>query len=126
MDNNGDLAAGTSTGGMTNKKFGRVGDAPLIGAGTYANEQVGISCTGWGEYYIRNVASYDVAALMNYKGLSVGDATREVIRKIGVMGGDGGMIALDKDGNVAMPFNTAGMYRGYATADGKFFVELYN
>ncbi len=126
LDQHGDLAAGTSTGGMTNKKFGRVGDAPVIGAGTYANEQVGISCTGWGEYYIRNVAAYDVAALMNYKGMSVADATKEVIRKIGVMGGDGGMIALDKDGNVAMPFNTAGMYRGYVTANGKFFVELYN
>ena len=125
LDQEGNLAAGTSTGGMTNKKFGRVGDAPIIGAGTYANEQVGISCTGWGEYYIRTVAAYDVAALMNYKGLSVKDASAEVIRKVGALGGDGGMIALDKDGNVAMPFNTAGMYRAYITANGDIQIEIY-
>ncbi|MFD2553208.1 isoaspartyl peptidase/L-asparaginase family protein [Sphingobacterium tabacisoli] len=125
LDGKGDIAAGTSTGGMTNKKFGRVGDSPVIGAGTYANKQVGISCTGWGEYFIRNVAAYDVAALMEYKALSALEASKEVIRKIGEVGGDGGMIVLDKDGNVALPFNTAGMYRGYITESGEVKVEIY-
>ncbi|MDR2283407.1 MAG: isoaspartyl peptidase/L-asparaginase [Sphingobacterium sp.] len=125
LDNKGDITAGTSTGGMTNKKFGRVGDSPVIGAGTYANKQVGISCTGWGEYFIRNVAAYDVAALMEYRALSALEASKEVIRKIGEMGGDGGMIVLDKDGNVALPFNTAGMYRGYITESGEVKVEIY-
>lgn len=125
LDEKGNLAAGTSTGGMTNKRFGRVGDSPIIGAGTYANKQVGVSCTGWGEYYIRSVAAYDVAALMQYKEMKVEDASTEVIRKIGEMGGDGGMIALDKDGHVAMPFNTAGMYRGYITESGKVTIEIY-
>ncbi|WP_237249360.1 isoaspartyl peptidase/L-asparaginase family protein [Sphingobacterium faecale] len=125
LDDQGEITAGTSTGGMTNKKFGRVGDSPVIGAGTYANQQVGVSCTGWGEYFIRNVAAYDVAALMQYRSLSVLEASKEVIRKIGEMGGDGGMIVLDKDGNVAMPFNTAGMYRGYITESGEVKVEIY-
>jgi beta-aspartyl-peptidase (threonine type) len=126
LDLQGNLAAGTSTGGMTNKKYGRVGDTPIIGAGTYANnETVGVSCTGWGEFYIRNVAAYDVSALMDYKGLSVDEASRIVIDKIDKMGGDGGLIALDKDGNVAMPFNTAGMYRGTVTEDGKIEVQIY-
>ncbi len=125
LDNNGNISAGTSTGGMTNKKFGRIGDSPIIGAGTYANEKVGISCTGWGEYFIRNVAAYDVAALMQYKSLSAVEASKEVIRKIGEMGGDGGMIVLDRDGNVALPFNTAGMYRGYITESGEMKVEIY-
>lgn len=126
LDNSGNLAAATSTGGMTNKKYGRVGDAPIIGAGTYANKLVGISCTGWGEYFIRNVVAYDVAALMEYKGLSLADATREVImKKVPELGGDGGLIALDKDGNAAMPFNTAGMYRGTVTRDGKIEVLIY-
>ena len=126
LDNKGNLAAATSTGGMTNKKYGRVGDAPLIGVGTYANKLVGISCTGWGEFFIRNVVAYDVAALMEYKKLSVEEATREVImKKVPALGGDGGLIALDKDGNVAMPFNTAGMYRGTVTKDGKIEVFIY-
>lgn len=126
LDLQGNLAAGTSTGGMTNKKYGRVGDTPIIGAGTYANnETVGVSCTGWGEFYIRNVAAYDVSALMDYKGLSVDEASRIVIDKIDKMGGDGGLIALDKDGNVAMPFNAAGMYRGTVTEDGKIEVQIY-
>lgn len=125
LDNNGNISAGTSTGGMTNKKFGRIGDSPIIGAGTYANEKVGISCTGWGEYFIRNVAAYDVAALMQYKSLSAVEASKEVIRKIGEIGGDGGMIVLDRDGNVALPFNTAGMYRGYITESGEIKVEIY-
>lgn len=125
LDHKGQLAAGTSTGGMTNKKFGRVGDSPIIGAGTYANAQVGVSCTGWGEFYIRQVAAYDVAALMAYKGYTVAEASAEVIRKIGVAGGDGGMIALDNQGQVAMPFNTEGMYRGTVNAAGEIKIEIY-
>lgn len=125
LDRSGNLAAGTSTGGMTNKKYGRIGDSPIIGAGTYANEQVGISSTGWGEFYIRSVAAYDVAALMEYKGLKLGEASRIVIEKIGKMGGDGGMIALDAQGRVAMPFNTAGMYRGTITEDGEIDIQFY-
>jgi len=126
LDKAGNLAAGTSTGGMTNKKFGRVGDSPIIGAGTYANNNTcAVSCTGWGEYYIRTVAAYSVSALMEYKGERVDQASRQVIDRIGEMGGNGGMIALDKNGHVAMPFNTAGMYRGTVTKDGKITVEIY-
>ena len=126
LDHNGNLAAGTSTGGMTNKKFGRIGDAPIIGAGTYANNNtVAISCTGWGEFYIRSVAAYDVSALMEYKGLSVKEASQTVIDKIGKLGGNGGMIALDKNGKMAMPFNTAGMYRASITKDGKIEVLIF-
>ncbi|MXV51778.1 beta-aspartyl-peptidase [Pedobacter sp. HMF7647] len=126
LDNSGNLAAGTSTGGMTDKKYGRVGDAPIIGAGTYANQTVGISCTGWGEFFIRNVVAHDVAALMEYKGLSLKDATNELIwKKVPKLGGDGGLIALDKNGHVAMPFNTEGMYRGTVTKDGKIEVFIY-
>lgn len=126
LDKNGNLAAGTSTGGMTNKKFGRVGDAPVIGAGTYANnETVAVSCTGWGEYYIRSVAAYDVSALMGYKDLSVENAGKTVIEKIDKLGGDGGLIALDKNGNMAMPFNTEGMYRGTVTKDGQIEIFIY-
>lgn len=126
LDNFGNLAAGTSTGGMTNKKFGRVGDSPIIGAGTYANNKtVAVSCTGWGEYFIRNVVAYDVSAMMEYKGLSVADAGNAVIKKVGEMGGDGGLIALDKNGNMAMPFNTAGMYRAAITDKGKVEVYIY-
>ncbi len=126
LDLKGNLAAGTSTGGMTNKKYGRVGDSPIIGAGTYANnETVGVSCTGWGEFYIRNVAAYDVSALMEYKGLSIVEASKVVIDKIGKMGGDGGLIALDKSGNIAMPFNTAGMYRATIMENGKIDVQIY-
>ena len=126
LDKHGNLAAATSTGGMTNKKYGRVGDAPLIGIGTYANKLVGISCTGWGEFFIRNVVAYDVAALMEYGGKTVKEASTEVImNKVPTLGGDGGLIALDKDGNVAMPFNTAGMYRGTVTAEGKIEVFIF-
>ncbi len=125
LDQSGNLAAATSTGGMTNKKFGRVGDSPIIGAGTYANRQVGISCTGWGEFFIRHVAAYDVAALMDYKKLSVDEAAQAVIDKIGQAGGTGGMIALDNNGKLAMPFNTAGMYRGSITEDGQISVAIY-
>jgi len=126
LDHQGNLAAGTSTGGMTNKKFGRVGDSPIIGAGTYANnETCAVSCTGWGEFYIRSVAAYSVSALMEYKGEHVTLASQKVIDRIGKMGGNGGMIALDKNGHVAMPFNTEGMYRGTVTKEGKITVEIY-
>ncbi len=126
LDKAGNLAAGTSTGGMTNKKYGRVGDSPIIGAGTYCNnETAGISCTGWGEFYIRNVVAKTISDLMEYKGYSVEKASKIVLDKVGKMGGDGGLIALDKKGNVAMPFNTEGMYRGTVTADGKIEVNIY-
>lgn len=126
LDKEGNLAAGTSTGGMTNKKYGRIGDAPVIGAGTYANNATAaISCTGWGEFYIRNVVAHELSALMNYKGLSVVEAGNQVIKNVGDMGGDGGLIAMDKNGHVAMPFNTEGMYRGTVTADGKIEVQIY-
>ncbi len=126
LDNAGNLAAGTSTGGMTNKRYGRIGDAPIIGAGTYANNATaGISGTGWGEFYIRTVLAHDLSAMMEYQKLSVEEAARRVITKMGKMGGDGGLIALDKDGHVAMEFNTAGMYRGTVTGDGKISVEIY-
>lgn len=126
LDKNGNLAAGTSTGGMTNKKYGRVGDSPIIGAGTYANNATaGISCTGWGEFYIRNVVAHDISAMMEYKNMSVADASRAALDKVGKMGGDGGLIALDAKGNVSMPFNTEGMYRGTVTENGKIEVLIY-
>ena len=126
LDNKGNLAAGTSTGGMTNKKFGRIGDAPIIGAGTYANNATAaISCTGWGEFYIRSVVAHDISALMEYKGLGVSEASQMALDKMAKLGGNGGLIALDKNGKIAMPFNTAGMYRGSITADGKIEVQIY-
>lgn len=126
LDKKGNLAAGTSTGGMTNKKYGRVGDSPIIGAGTYCNnETAGISCTGWGEYYIREVAANRVSALIELKGLSVIEATKQVINEIDKMGGDGGIITLNKDGKVAMEFNTSGMYRGVVDENGKISVFIY-
>ena len=126
LDQAGNLAAGTSTGGMTNKKYGRVGDAPIIGAGTYANNATaGISCTGWGEFYIRNVVAHDISAMMEYKNMSVASAAAAAIEKVGKMGGDGGLIALDAKGHVAMPFNTEGMYRGTVTEDGKIEILIY-
>lgn len=126
LDHKGNIAAGTSTGGMTNKKFGRIGDSPIIGVGTYANNlTAGISCTGWGEYFIRNVVAHDLSALIQYKGLSLKHAGEAVIKKVGDAGGDGGLIALDKYGNVAMPFNTEGMYRGTVTQDGIIEVHIY-
>lgn len=126
LDKNGNLAAGTSTGGMTDKKYGRVGDSPIIGAGTYANNlTAGISCTGWGEFYIRCVVAHDLSAMMEYKGYTVAQAAKAVIEKMGKLGGDGGLIALDKNGHVTMDFNTEGMYRGTVTADGKIEVKIY-
>lgn len=126
LDQNGDLAAGTSTGGMTNKRYGRVGDAPIIGAGTFANNQVGVSCTGWGEFYIRQVVAYDIAAQMEYKQSNLADAAQATMDKVGAAGGNGGIIALDKNGNIAMPFNTAGMYRGAVTKDGRIEVAIFS
>lgn len=126
LDKNGNLAAGTSTGGMTNKKFGRVGDSPIIGAGTYAsNASVAVSCTGWGEFYIKNVVAYDVAALIDYRKLSVKDAAETALAKVTRGGGSGGLIALDKKGNMAMPFSTSGMYRGTVNEDGDIEVKIY-
>lgn len=126
LDKSGNLAAGTSTGGMTNKKYGRVGDAPIIGAGTYCNNATaGISSTGWGEFYIREVAANRLSSLMELKGLSVADAAKQVIDEIGKMGGNGGIIALDKAGNVAMEFNTPGMYRGMIDENGKVSISIY-
>lgn len=127
LDKAGNLAAGTSTGGMTNKKFGRVGDAPIIGAGTYANNSTcAVSATGHGEYFIRSVVAYDISALMEYKGLSLKEAAETVVmQKLVRLGGEGGIIAVDKDGNIAMTFNSAGMYRGFIDAGGKPVVEIY-
>ena len=125
LDSAGNLAAGTSTGGMTNKRYNRIGDSPIIGAGTYANQLVGVSCTGHGEFFIRNVVAYDVAALMEYSGMTLEEATEKVIAKQTEIGGKGGLIALDKDGNVSLPFNTAGMYRGFITESGEITIEIY-
>lgn len=126
LDRSGNLAAGTSTGGMTNKRFGRVGDSPIIGAGTYCNNATaGISCTGWGEFYIREVAAHRVSNLIELKGMNVVDATKQVIDEIGKLGGDGGIISLDKKGKVAMEFNTSGMYRGTVDEKGNIAVYIY-
>jgi L-asparaginase / beta-aspartyl-peptidase len=115
LDRFGNIAAGTSTGGMNNKKYGRVGDAPIIGAGTYAkNYTCGISATGWGEYFIRLAVAHDISSLIEYAGLSLEDAADTVImKKLPALGGDGGVIGLDRKGNIVMTFNTSGMYRGY-------------
>ena len=119
LDRLGHIAAGTSTGGMTNKRWSRIGDSPIIGAGTYANEACGFSGTGWGEFYIRAVAAHDVCARVAYRGDSLAAAAEEVINHVvPKLGGDGGAIALDKAGNIAMPFNTSGMYRGWIKPDG--------
>jgi beta-aspartyl-peptidase (threonine type) len=127
LDKNGNLAAGTSTGGMTNKKWGRIGDTPIIGAGTYANNNTcGVSSTGWGEFFIRNVVAYDISALMEYKGLSLEDAAKEVIqKKLTKLGGDGGIVAMDKNGNITMEFNTAGMYRASINTKGELMIGIY-
>lgn len=117
LDVNGNLAAATSTGGMTNKKFGRMGDSPIIGAGTYANNNTcAISCTGHGELFIRAVVAYDISCLIEYKGLSLKEACNVVVHdKLVKIQGEGGLVALDKHGNIELPFNSEGMYRGYAT-----------
>ncbi|MCW5520914.1 isoaspartyl peptidase/L-asparaginase [Aureitalea sp. L0-47] len=127
LDKNGNLAAGTSTGGMTNKRWNRIGDAPIIGAGTYANNTTcAVSSTGWGEYFIRAMVAHDISAMMEYKGVSLQEAASEVIqKKVPDLGGDGGIVAIDKDGNVAMEFNTAGMYRAHMNADGELSIGIY-
>ena len=126
LDKNGGIAAGTSTGGMTNKKYGRVGDAPIIGAGTYANNDTcGVSATGWGEYFIRVGVARDIAALMEYRLLTVQQAADTVMQKVGKLGGDGGVIVMDKFGNMGISFNSDGMYRAYINGEGKPVVEIY-
>lgn len=126
-DLNGNIAAATSTGGMTNKKWGRIGDTPIIGVGNYANNRTcAVSCTGSGEYFMRGVVAYDVSCLMEYKNLSLEEATSEVIHKrLPKLKGDGGLIAVDAKGNIAMPFNTEGMYRGQRTSKNIDFVAIY-
>lgn len=127
LDMHGNLAAGTSTGGMTNKRYGRIGDSPIIGAGTWAdNNTCAVSSTGHGEFFIRWAVAYDIAALMEYKGLSLAEAADLVInKKLEEVDGRGGVIAVDKDGNIAMPFNTRGMYRGYLKSSGEKEVMIY-
>lgn len=127
LDKKGNLAAGTSTGGMVNKKYGRIGDSALIGSGTYANnETCAISCTGHGEYFIRNVVAHDVAARMQYKGISLEEASNELVH--GVLkkaGGRGGLVGIDRQCNIVTPFNTKGMYRGYKKSNGEEFAGIY-
>ena len=126
LDSHGHLAAATSTGGMTNKRYGRVGDSPLIGAGTWADEHCAVSGTGWGEFFIRNVVAHDIAARMAYRGDSLAVAADAVIMQgVPDLGGDGGAIAVDRDGNIAMPFSTAGMYRGWIGPDGSRGVAIF-
>jgi L-asparaginase / beta-aspartyl-peptidase len=125
-DRDGNLAAATSTGGTTNKRPGRVGDSPVIGAGTYANNfTCAVSATGDGEYFIRASVGHDVSALMEYKGMSLKHAAQAVLDKVARLGGTGGLVAIDGDGNMTLPFNTSGMYRGHVGSDGKFVVEIY-
>lgn len=127
LDKDGNLAAGTSTGGMMNKRFGRVGDSPIIGAGTYAdNATCAVSCTGHGEYFIRNVVAYDVAARMAYLKEPLKEAADYIMMdKLKSINANGGLIAIDKDGNVAMPFNTSGMFRAYAKSTGERYIGIY-
>ena len=125
-DQHGHLAAATSTGGMTNKRYSRIGDTPIIGAGTWADERCAISCTGNGEYFMRAVAAYDVACLMEYRGLSLAEAARIVVQdKLAPVGGEGGLIAVDAAGNVTLPFNSEGMYRASRVSGGSGVVAIY-
>jgi beta-aspartyl-peptidase (threonine type) len=126
LDRNGNLAAATSTGGKDGKLPGRIGDSPIIGAGTYANNATcAVSGTGDGEFFIIAAAAHDVSAMMEYRRKTLQEASIAVIDKIGKLGGTGGMIAIDKGGNISLPFNTSGMYRGYVDANGKFVTEIY-
>ena len=126
-DNEGNLAAATSTGGMTNKSFGRIGDSPMIGVGTYANNGTcAISCTGHGEIFIKTVVAYDVSCLMEYKNLSLQQACQEVVlKKLVALHGDGGLIGVDPAGNISMVFNSAGMYRGSKSSSGEDVIAIY-
>src|SRR5215510_4874651 len=126
LDKDGNLAAATSTGGTTNKMPGRIGDTSVIGAGTYANNKTcAVSCTGDGEYFIRAAAAHDISALMEYRGMKLQEAAQTALNAVKQLGGTGGLIAIDKNGDIALPFNTNGMYRGYVDPDGKFVVEIY-
>lgn len=127
IDKMGDIASGTSTGGTTNKKWGRIGDVPIIGAGTYANNDCcGISTTGWGEHFIRNVVAYDIAAQIIYDNKSIQEASIKSLDKVMKTGGDGGVIGLDNKGNISMEFNTAGMYRASVDINGKVTIKIYS
>jgi len=126
LDRDGRIAAATSTGGMTNKRWGRIGDAPIIGAGTYADAQCGVSATGWGEFFIRATVAHDICARVEYRGDSLKVASDAVVMQVvPELGGDGGIIALDKDGNIALPFNTEGMYRGWIKPNGERGVAIF-
>lgn len=127
LDKNGNISAGTSTGGMTNKRWGRIGDAPIIGSGTYANNRTcGVSSTGWGEYFIRGQIAYDISAQMEYQQKTLKEATSDVIQnKLTKLGGTGGVVALDKNGNMSFEFNTAGMYRASMNDKGELVVKIY-
>jgi len=127
LDKNGNIAAGTSTGGMTNKRWGRIGDAPIIGSGTYANNKTcGVSSTGWGEYFIRSQVAYDISAQMEYQKKTLKEATKDVIQnKLTKLGGTGGVVALDKKGNMSFEFNTAGMYRASMNDTGELVLKIY-
>jgi beta-aspartyl-peptidase (threonine type) len=119
LDAEGRIAAATSTGGMTNKRWGRVGDAPIIGAGTYADQRCGVSATGWGEFFIRASVAHDICARVAYADMALATAANHVVNHVvPELGGDGGVIALDRDGNITMPFSTSGMYRGWINPDG--------
>jgi beta-aspartyl-peptidase (threonine type) len=125
-DENGNVAAATSTGGMTNKKFGRVGDTPLIGLGTYADDLCAVSCTGHGEYFMLGVTAYDVSARMRYLQLGLEEAAAQTIERLTQIKGDGGLIAVDTNGNVTMPFNSEGMYRGCVSDGREFETHIYS
>ena len=126
LDRAGNLAAATSTGGTTNKKAGRIGDSPIIGAGTYANNATcAVSATGDGEYFIRATVAHDISALIEYRGVSLGEAAQQVLDKVAKLGGTGGLIAIDRKGNITQPFNTSGMYRGSIDENGKIEVAIY-
>ncbi len=127
LDQYGNIVAGTSTGGLTNKQYGRIGDSPIVGAGTYANNKTcGVSCTGTGEYFIRTLAAHEVSSLVQYKNMPIQEATDSVIYgRISTLGGDGGMIALDRYGNVAYSFNTSGMFRAFKRSDGTTKIEAF-
>ena len=126
LDSDGNITSGTSTGGMTNKKWNRIGDVPIIGAGTYANNKTcGISSTGWGEYFIRNVVAYDISSQMEYNNTSIKSASKNTLQKVKDLGGSGGVVGLDAKGNITMDFNTEGMYRGYKKSNGDSEIKIY-
>jgi beta-aspartyl-peptidase (threonine type) len=126
LDKFGNITSGTSTGGMTNKKWSRIGDVPIIGAGTYANNKTcGISSTGWGEYFIRNVVAYDISSQIEYLKIDINQAAKNTLKKVKDLGGTGGVIGVDSNGNIMMDFNTKGMYRGYMKSNGETKIEIY-